>query len=294
MSFINKVLKVSSFFTNIFCKKKTFEVPSDYNLIHSDDFSEIDFSYWKEYPYGYFKTGDLKVYWQSDKGMKVRNKTLELYVETDPKVWEIKSLPEYQRRELNYQEVDTPKPSKLYCIFNRHELVSTNQYDRISIPYVSGLLHSIKGYRYGIFKIEAMFPEGRNLWPSFWMSGIESWPPEIDIFEGYTKSDKIEPNVHYGDCNENHKATGASSISLSDKSTQWHEYVCWWEKDFIKIFYDGRLVYQITDKNVLKWFDNKTLKIILNCNIDYWESGRFDFVPTDEPLKFRNFKIYQK
>ena len=53
-------------------------------------------------------------------------------------------------------------------------------------------------------------------------------------------------------------------------------------------------VYQITDKNVLKWFDNKTLKIILNCNIDYWESGRFDFVPMDEPLKFRNFKIYQK
>ncbi len=297
MTITNKLLEISSIFTNAFCTVKKFDIPNGYKLIHSDNFNIIDFNYWKAYPYGYFKTSDLKVYWQSNKGMEVVDNVLRLWVEEKTRYWQIKDLPEYQRIELNYHEM--PQNHRLdyygvvYSALNKP--VSTTQYDSIEIPYVSGVLHSIKGYRYGIFKIEAMFPVGTNLFPSFWLSGIESWPPEIDIFEGYNSRDTIEPNVHYGDCNENHKQTGATRISMSHKQDRWHEFVCWWEKNFIKIYYDGRLVYKVTDKNVLKWFDNKTMKVILNCNIDYWKSlADFQINPTLEPLKFRNFRIYQK
>ena len=47
-------------------------------------------------------------------------------------------------------------------------------------------LHSTTGYRYGWFEAKIKLPKGKNLWPAFWMWAWDSWPPEIDIFEGYT------------------------------------------------------------------------------------------------------------
>jgi beta-glucanase (GH16 family) len=41
-------------------------------------------------------------------------------------------------------------------------------------------------FGYGYFEIEAKLPTGRNLWPAFWMWSFDSWPPEIDILEGYS------------------------------------------------------------------------------------------------------------
>ena len=39
---------------------------------------------------------------------------------------------------------------------------------------------------------KAKLPYGDNLWPAFWMWSWDSWPPEIDIFEGYTNNKTTE------------------------------------------------------------------------------------------------------
>lgn len=291
--FTNKMLKFVSFFTSTFGKTKHFEIPEGYELIHSDNFEKIDFDYWGRYsPDGFFKTGDIKVYWDSIHAIDVHDNTLELTVEHRPRRFHMDDIYDWQRAELGYREVPGDPDMRVFDIHNLP--VFPNQNDVIDIPYVMGILDSKKSYRYGIFKIDFMFPKGKQLWPSFWMTGAESWPPEIDIFEGYTREGTIEPNVHYGDCGENHKFTGATRVHMCHKHDRWHEAVCWWEKDFIKIYYDGRLVYKVTDKDVLKWFDNKTLNIILNCNIAYWKNGEFEEEPVKQTLKFKNFRIYQK
>lgn len=100
--------------------------------------------------------------------------------------------------------------------------------------------------------------------------------------------------MHYGDCDANHKATGPSRITMFAKSSKWHEAVCWWEGDFIRIYYDGNLVYEITDEDVLRWFKGKNQSVVLNCNIDYSKPWQIEDEPTKSKLMFRNFRIYQK
>jgi len=50
----------------------------------------------------------------------------------------------------------------------------------------TGLVSCTEKFGYGVFSIDAKLPKGKHLWPAFWMWSWDSWPPEIDIFEGYS------------------------------------------------------------------------------------------------------------
>lgn len=296
MTFKNKLLEIVSYVTNIVCKKKTLEIPNGYKLVHQDTFEKIDYdNFWKKPDEnGEFITNNLRVYWNGIDGLKVKDNVLEISMDYKPKSWTIKNLGKWQRDELGYSEVEGNPVPQVLNPHNQNAIKETHQNDTLEIPYVCGKLESKVGFKYGIFKVEAILPTGTGLWPSFWTYALESWPPEIDIFEGYTREDKIEPNVHYGNNHQNHKNYGSTAIAVSHKYDEWHEYACWWEKDFIKIYYDGRLVYEVTDKNVLKWFDVTNQRIIMNCNKELWEPGELDLHPVKKPYKLRNFRIYQK
>jgi beta-glucanase (GH16 family) len=45
-----------------------------------------------------------------------------------------------------------------------------------------------KCFKYGYFAIRSKNPTGPATWPAFWLTGQKNWPPEIDIFEMYGKS----------------------------------------------------------------------------------------------------------
>lgn len=295
MTIKNRLLQIASFFTSIFCGKKRFQIPEGYKIVHCDTFEKIKIGdYWIDWgDRGYLQTNDLTAYWNNHDAMKVENHELVMWVEHKPLTWTMEQLPEYQRREMNFHEIDGNPIPRVIDLFTQKDIDFATQNDIVSIPFVRGRLCSKNGYKYGIFKVDVMLPKGFNLHPSFWLSGIESWPPEIDMFEYYTKKNSIEPNVHYGDSHENHMNTRATNISMKHKHDEWHEIIGWWEKDFIKIYYDGRLVYEVTDKNVLKWFD-KEQRIILTCSIDEWGVHEFTNKPTKQPVKYRNLEIYQK
>lgn len=53
-------------------------------------------------------------------------------------------------------------------------------------PIGAGLISNTQKLSYGTFEIEAKLPTGKYLWPAFWMYPWGSWPPEIDVFEGYS------------------------------------------------------------------------------------------------------------
>jgi beta-glucanase (GH16 family) len=135
------------------------------------------------------------------------------------------------------------------------------------IPYSVGLITSYKSYGYGYYEFEVQLPKGKGLWPAVWLSCDVSWPPEIDINESYSDENgsykgKLETNFHFN-FNENKDSSGARSHIVYDDSSK-IKMSCWWTKDFIKIYYNGHLVRQITSDKTLKWFRDKNMIIILN------------------------------
>ena len=71
---------------------------------------------------------------------------------------------------------------------------------------------------------------------------------------------RFETNLHYN-LYPNNVDLGAQRhpLELHDITVS-----CWWTKDFIKIYYNGILVRQVTDKKILKWFENQRMIIVLN------------------------------
>ena len=67
--------------------------------------------------------------------------------------------------------------------YNPKEFEEYNLRPKIGV----GLISCTKEFGPGTFEIEAKLPYGKNLWPAFWLWSWDTWPPEIDIFEGYSK-----------------------------------------------------------------------------------------------------------
>ena len=140
-----------------------------------------------------------------------------------------------------------------------------------------GFMSNTTEFGHGYFEVEAMLPTGKFLWPAFWMWSFQSWPPEIDIFEGYTKNRNgyfhfdirnplgfwhVNTNVHLGHMPDNY-SIGAKSHWFGFKNPAKHfiKYGCEWTEDHIKIFFDGRLVRHITDADVMEKLKGKTMNI---------------------------------
>jgi len=82
---------------------------------------------------------------------------------------------------------------------------------------------------------------------------------------------------------------GACSHMLSNKTTEnFIKYIIWWEKDFIKLYYNGYLVRHITDKEVL-YKMNEPQVIIIGTGVQ----EKFG-VNNISPLIVNNIEVYQK
>lgn len=154
----------------------------------------------------------------------------------------------------------------------------------IEIPIGVGLISCKEKFGYGYFEIEAKLPKGKNLWPAFWMSPFESWPPEIDVFEGYTKNRKnyfhfnwknpfgfwrVETNFHCGKEPKNFNL-GAKThwLGFKDPTEHFNKFGCIWTPDKIEIFYNDRLVRKLTDEKLLKEYHGKTMNVKINAHVD--------------------------
>jgi len=151
-----------------------------------------------------------------------------------------------------------------------------------------GLVSSTyKDFTYGYYEIEAKLPNSPFSWPAFWMWSWESWPPEIDIFEGYTnykgsyfkisnswkiwKIWNIQTNIHYKINELKHKSIGSAKgfIDLFKKSPskRFIKYGMLWKPDEITFYYDGRVVRKITDSKILDKIKGHKMNLILNNGV---------------------------
>lgn len=146
-----------------------------------------------------------------------------------------------------------------------------------------GLVSCTEKFGYGTFEIEAKMPYGKNLWPAFWMWSFDSWPPEIDIFEGYSDNNKnffkfvlrnpfgfwnLQTNVHFKTSEGNEMLGGKTKyFGFKDPTKNFIKYRLEWAENSIKIFYDDRLVRKVTDNKVLLQLSGAKMNVIINNGI---------------------------
>lgn len=156
-------------------------------------------------------------------------------------------------------------------------------------------LRTKQSWKYGIFIISAKLPRGNYLWPALWLSGATTLPPEIDILEGYSndtttykKGKSLYSNVHMTIDNVKSNIGGRKHFLRNKVTEEFIEYVLWWEKDFIKIYYNGYLVSKITDPKVLEAM-YEPQKLIIGSSIQK------KFIRNSiSPLAINRVEVYQK
>jgi hypothetical protein len=167
------------------------------------------------------------------------------------------------------------KPKKFKNLFGNYDLIS----------YIGiGLISCTERFGYGRFTVEAMLPNTAFAWPAFWMWSWDRWPPEIDVFEGYSNSRgkywssfwdimtnklwRVETNIHLGKTPDNYSiGTMRHFLGYKQPSEVWNKYSVLWTPNEISFWYNDTMIRWVQDKSVLSQFENTTMNVILNNSV---------------------------
>ncbi len=117
--------------------------------------------------------------------------------------------------------------------------------------------------RYGYMEARINFNDSPGEWSAFWMQAPtmgmvgdpQAYGTEIDIVEHRaanqknTKiSDTAVSNIHWDGYGADHKAVGTGQVGTG-LATGWHLYAMEWRSNFQKFYYDGVLVWAVTNSS---------------------------------------------
>ncbi len=179
-------------------------------------------------------------------------------------------------------------------------------FDGVKIPIGIGLISCTTEFGYGKFEICAKLPNGTFTWPAFWMWSFESWPPEIDVFEGYSKRSgyfnwslrsligkfwAVNSNIHLGKLPNNYMLGPKSHwLGWRSPSKKFNKYGLIWTDSEIKILFNNRVVRKITDEKVISQFRGIKMNVILNNSI---QKGYMNTNKPEHEMVVKYFK-YEK
>jgi beta-glucanase (GH16 family) len=141
-----------------------------------------------------------------------------------------------------------------------------------------GLISCLKHFTWGRFEIKARLPEGRWLWPAFWLWAWGDWPPEIDIFEAYSSKHfgyfrpsinnpslyNIESNVHTRGNYVHTPPARDHWIGFKSPNKTHMIYALEWRKDSLKFFYNDKLVRTVTNKSTMDYLNEYSMNLVIN------------------------------
>ncbi len=143
------------------------------------------------------------------------------------------------------------------------------------------------------------FVEGRfkdpnspiGYWNAFWLTGRDSWPPEIDIFE--TLSSKYGHNawhtaIHGEGDKDNRFGKQTSSINIA---TSYHTFSMDWGYDYIKFYVDGNMFASTQNDSSLAF--QKNMRLIMNTGIGGWENEPDSTMVWDDGLRCQYIRTFQ-
>jgi hypothetical protein len=184
---------------------------------------------------------------------------------------------------------------KIETIHTRHDAVLSHTIHMNKIGV--GLVSSEDTFTYGTFEADVMLPKGTGLFPAFWLFAEDTWPPEIDIFEAWSRKSglytskglpyfSLASNVHYGE-EPNHPQIKSKSHLVFKKFDEcFVNFRLEWTPVRIEIFYNGRSVRKVTDQNILKWFNESPyMWVVFNNGIE-----KESLYTNDSVMQVKNFK----
>ena len=141
-----------------------------------------------------------------------------------------------------------------------------------------GIVSTKKAFSYGKFEACLKLPQGNWLWPAFWMTGAKHWPPEIDVFEGYSNGSGsyfsyqfFKPCAHFAVRTNawkgeypKQKQFGAKQHKAFKRPEEYNYFTMIWEPKKVEIFFNSKLVRTFKDKKLLNQMADGGMKVILN------------------------------
>ena len=170
--------------------------------------------------------------------------------------------------------------------------------------YAVGTIRSVNGFGYGRYSCDIQLPDGNNCWPSFWLTGFSSWPPEIDIMEAFQNGSSYfrltipQPpylipswwttnNAHFLNEEEVKQAIGSRGVSLckqfKNPKKRFVNYACEWVPGKVTFYVDGKKI------RTAKGIPNLTPQ--MRVVFDLW--GEETNLKVTQPMKCKNFE-YEK
>jgi beta-glucanase (GH16 family) len=120
-----------------------------------------------------------------------------------------------------------------------------------SHAYNSGLISSHDSFapEYGRFEIRCKVPQGKGLWPAFWLLPLDtSWPPEIDVFEALGDDpETVHMTAHWSDGGA-HRQKG-SEFTGPDFSKDFHTFAVEWTPEKLTWFVDGVKRHEVSGRS---------------------------------------------
>ena len=102
---------------------------------------------------------------------------------------------------------------------------------------------------YGYFEMRAKLPEGKGLWPAFWLlPTAPTWPPEIDALEGFggtnSRGEGGASSYHWGEISSQAGASNGDWVTVPGVNfyQEFHTFGVDWQPDYITYYLDGQQV----------------------------------------------------
>lgn len=123
---------------------------------------------------------------------------------------------------------------------NDNEILSDGFPNVRSYEYTSSNIWTKEKFFHGKYEILARLPNGKGLWPAFWMFGGQRWN-EIDVFDNYSGINTFVTSVGH-DYDGNGTAEGCNQSFSGYDFSQWHTFTCIFDFDRIIWKIDGNIV----------------------------------------------------
>jgi len=96
------------------------------------------------------------------------------------------------------------------------------------------------GYLYGMFEVRCKLPSTDYTFPAFWLTGNNSWPPEIDAFEFHGENhEQFFSSNYWGPNNNPQNCTNYYNYPY-DLTDDFHTWTVVWTPSEISWFFDGK------------------------------------------------------
>lgn len=183
-------------------------------------------------------------------------------------------------------------------------------------PWAVGLVRSREAVGYGRLTVDFLLPQGSHLQPAVWLYDAQSWPPEIDVVEGWSMSarwwmprgwlyrrslltDKVHPSLIVADG----AAGGVRALRGGcPRAALWHglldvggrnraEMV--WTPDRLDVSYNGRRVMHATAARHPMYFARLNECRAMNIFLNTYTTARFsydDYTELGRPLVVLDLK----